>query len=385
MVPNSYYKEIAGKLNKKSTNKTSSIAIKNIVDPTHIKLNSPTPDLVGDCYKFNYNITTIINTDFKELPRSPERILFCVYRIVNCNNRSNTELPFLQYLLYKYPDNVLNQMVFPFIKYKQGNVLNLASNYIKSISDKKLECKGFIENNNNLYLFYNISESIDFAIQEIKLKTKDDVFWWALLDEICNHKSLLNIPIHPSVYQIFLNNPALLYIKYNESRVEIPIVAYYGNYYKYIPTVAAMGQQAVSPINKKNSMFYFSSFRKAIRFGMWSPYYTVKYLNNTSITDVDGRYNMGGIIRYALFLGKSKVPLDEPYEKLASIISNTDWISNYQSLVIGSTDFDHKKLSINPEYILLQTNQSISLSYHKINDKTVKPNWDPLYDKYSIL
>ena len=118
---------------------------------------------------------------------------------------------------------------------------------------------------------------------------------------------------------------------------------------------------------------------------MWSPYYTVKYLNNTSITDVDGRYNMGGIIRYALFLGKSKVPLDEPYEKLASIISNTDWISNYQSLVIGSTDFDHKKLSINPEYILLQTNQSISLSYHKINDKTVKPNWDPLYDKYSIL
>jgi hypothetical protein len=62
MVPNSYYKEIAGKLNKKTTNKTSSIAIKNIVDPTHIKLNSPVPDLAGDCYKFNYNITTILNS-----------------------------------------------------------------------------------------------------------------------------------------------------------------------------------------------------------------------------------------------------------------------------------------------------------------------------------
>ena len=385
MLPNSYYKEIAGKLNKKERGNTPSMSIKNIVDPTHIKLNSPSVGLTDECHKFNYNITNIINSNFKELPTNPERILFCIYRIVDCKNRSNAQLPFLQYLLYKYPDNVNNTMVFPFIKYKHGKILKLASDYIKSISNKNLDCKGFIENNNNLYLFYNISESTDFTIQEIKLKSRNDVFWWALLDEICNHKSILNIPIHQSVYEIFLKNPALLYIKYDESRLEIPIVAYYGNYYKFIPTVAAMGQQAASPINKNNSMFYFGSFRKAIRYGMWTPYYTQKFLNNTSITDIDGRYNEGGIIRYALFLGKSKVPLNEPYDKLDSVISNTEWASNYQSLVIGSTDFDHKKLSINPEYVILQTTQSISLSYHKIDDKTVQSTWDPLYDKYSIV
>ena len=115
-----------------------------------------------------------------------------------------------------------------------------------------------------------------------------------------------------------------------------------------------MGQQAVSPINKKDSLFYFGSFRKAIRYGIWTPYYNQKFLNDKSITDIDGRYPEGGIIRYALFLGKTKVPLDEPYEKLHSVISNTNWISNYQSLVIGSTNFDHKKLSINPEYVISQ-------------------------------
>ena len=385
MHRSSYYKEIAGKLNNNSKSTSSSISIKNIVAPTHIKLNSPSVELTGNCHKFKYNIETVTNTNFTELPSNPERIIFCIYRIVHCKNRSNAKLPFLQYLLYKYPDKIENVIVFPFIKYKGGDIMKIASKHVNSISNKTLECNGFIENDNNLYLFYNISNNDDYIIREIKLKTRSDVFWWALIDEICNQRSILNIPIHKSVYNIFLKNPALLYITYDDSRIEIPIVAYYGNYYKFIPIVAAMGQQAVSPINKKSSMFYFGSFRKAIRYGVWTPNYTIKYLDNKQITDVDGRYNEGGIIRYALFLGKSKVPLNEPYEKLDKVISNTDWISSFQSLIIGSTDYDHKKLSINPEYVVLQTNQSTSLSYHKIDNKSVNVNWDPLSNNYSII
>jgi hypothetical protein len=385
MHRSSYYKEIAGKLNNNTKTSSSSISIKNIVAPTHIKLNSPSVELTGNCHKFKYNIGTVTNTNFAELPSNPERIIFCIYRIVHCKNRSNAKLPFLQYLLYKYPDKIENVIVFPFIKYKGGNIMKVASKHINSISNKTLECDGFIENENNLYLFYNISNNDDYIIREIKLKTRSDVFWWALIDEICNQRSILNIPIHKSVYNIFFKNPALLYITYDDSRIEIPIVAYYGNYYKFIPIVAAMGQQAVSPINKNSSMFYFGSFRKAIRYGVWTPNYTIKYLDNKQITDVDGRYNEGGIIRYALFLGKSKVPLNEPYERLDKVISNTDWISSFQSLIIGSTDYDHKKLSINPEYVVLQTNQSTSLSYHKIDNKSVNVNWDPLSNNYSII
>ena len=385
MHRSSYYKEIAGKLKNENKTSASSISIKNIVVPTHIKLNSPSVELTGDCHKFKYNIDSVTNTNLAELPSNPERIIFCIYRIVHCKNRSNTKLPFLQYLLYKYPDNVENVIVFPFIKYKGGNIIKTASKYVKSISDKSIECSGFLENNNNLYLFYNITNNNDYIIREIKLKTRKDVFWWALMDEICNQRSILNIRIHKSVYDIFLKNPALLYITYDESRIEIPIVAYYGNYYKFIPTVAAMGQQAVSPINKKGSLFYFGSFRKAIRYGAWTPNYTIKYLDNKQITDVDGRYNEGGIVRYALFLGKSKVPLNEPYEKLENVISNTDWVTTFQSLIIGSTDYDHKKLSINPEYVVLQTNQSTSLSYHKIDNTSVDINWDPLSNNYSII
>lgn len=383
MNTRSYYKDITSKgIIEGSKQK---VEMQGNIVPTHIKINSPAPGLSETCYKFEYNINNVINSDFSKLPTSPKLVVFCIYRIVNCKNREGAPIPFVQYLLYKYPDKIVNQIVFPFVKYTKTNILKMAGKYIKSISDQELKCKGFIENNNNVYLFFNISEAPDFTIQTISLKNRNSVFWWALLDEICNHKSILNIPIHKSVYNIFFKNPSLLYIKYDHKRLEIPMVAYYGNYYKYIPIVAAVGQQAVSPIKKqRGKLFYYGSFRKAIRFGSWTPDYTERILNNENIADIDGRYKEGGIIRYALFLGKTKTPLNEPYDKLEKIITNTDWTDKYQSLVIGSVDFDHKKLSINPEYITVQQSQSVSLSYHKINGNSVKPTWDPLYDKYTI-
>lgn len=383
MNTRSYYKDTTLIMNGGASKKKSNI--QDHIVPTHIKINSPLPELSESCYKFEYNINNVINPNLANLPTSQEIVIFCVYRIINCKNREGVPIPFIQYLLYKYPDKLSNQIVFPFVKYTKTNILKMSKKYIKSITDQDLKCKGFVENNKNVYLFFNISEVPDFSIQTISLKNRTSVFWWALLDEICNHKSILNIPIHKSVYDIFFKNPALLYIKYNNKRLEIPIVAYYGNYYKYIPTVAAVGQQAVSPINKqRGKLFYYGSFRKAIRYGTWTPYYTEKNLNNENITDVDGRYKEGGIIRYALFLGKTKTPLDEPYDKLENIITNTDWAETHQTLVIGSIDFDHKKLSINPEYITIQQNQGVSLSYHKIDGNSIKSNWDPLYDKYTI-
>ena len=121
-----------------------------------------------------------------------------------------------------------------------------------------------------------------------------------------------------------------------------------------------------------------------MRDAVWTPYYQQRYLDDKPISDIDGKYNEAGIIRYALFLGKTKIPLDEPYEKLTDIITKNEWTESYNSLVIGSIDFDHKKLSINPEYVTVSQSQGVSISYHKINTKNIPPIWEPKYDKYEI-
>lgn len=208
MNTRSYYKDIALKTVKGGGPKNE-VKIQEHVVPTHIKINSPLPELTENCYKFEYNINNVINSKLTELPTSPELVIFCIYRIINCKNREGVPIPFVQYLLYKYPDKLANQIVFPFVKYKKTNILKMATNYVKSITEQDLKCKGFVENNKNVYLFFNITDAPDFSIQTISLQNRKTVFWWALLDEICNHKSILNMPIHKSVYNIFLKTPLL--------------------------------------------------------------------------------------------------------------------------------------------------------------------------------
>jgi len=358
--------------------------------PTHIKLKTPVPDLTFRCAVHEYDIESSISTDLKELPSNPSRISFCMYRITDCKKRHNVKTPFLQYLLYKYPasdKDYSDMMVFPFTVHRGGSVRRTITEFMSKLGTQKPKIKGFIENLHDLYLFFDLSDTEKLGITAVGLKTKKDSMWWCLIDEICNHKRLMTFPIHPSVYNIFYTNPALIYLKADDKRVEIPIVGYHGNYYKFIPLVASVGQQATSAARfPYGNLYYFGTFRKAIRYGSWSPFYTEKVAYDNKITDIDGKYTKGGMVRFALFLGKTKVLLDEPYDIIDDYLSNKrDWKDKYQSLYIGSIDFDHRKLSANPEYILTEYVQQVSLSYHIIDRDSLKPTWDPHYDGYSII
>ena len=390
----SHYKKFAGSQKKEKIDNLKNMininVTRNDIVPTHIKLNSPPLKLSRSCNEYTYNINRAINTDINQMPTNPSIISFCIYRIITCKNRSKPSNPFLQYLLYKYPSTqtaASNIMVFPFIKYRSGTINTIANHMTKSLTGEKLSIKGFIENGEQLFLFFDLQEGNDISIAVVNYKDRNQELWWALIDEICNSRKVITFPIHHSVYLTFYSNPALIYLMDKNKRLPIPKVGYYGNYYKFIPIIAALGgQNSLRGQLSNTELFYFSTFRKAIRYGAWSPLYQERIAYNKKITDIDGRYYKGGIVRFALFMEKYLVPIDDAYEKIGTMLSHpANWKKSYDSIFIGSIDYDGVKLDINPEYILTDPDQYLSLSYHMIDMDSVPPNWEPSYDGYNIL
>ena len=91
------------------------------------------------------------------------------------------------------------------------------------------------------------------------------------------------------------------------------------------------------------------------------------------------------LIRFALFIGKFKLLDGVEFDKLQESIVSKNWTSEFNSLLITDIDFDNKKLSVDPEYIIKRFEQQTPLSYHEIDKKTLTPTWDHSYTEYNII
>ena len=62
------------------------------------------------------------------------------------------------------------------------------------------------------------------------------------------------------------------------------------------------------------------------------------------------------------------------------------WTTYYQGLQVGVIKFKNLSgyFNITPFTVIKDFNQFTSLSYHMIDKKSVKPNWDPFYEHYYI-
>uniref|UniRef100_A0A6C0C4E8 Uncharacterized protein n=1 Tax=viral metagenome TaxID=1070528 RepID=A0A6C0C4E8_9ZZZZ len=341
--------------------------------------------------KIHYPIK--LKTNFKNINITNESsINICIYRI----NNQEQHKPFLQYLLYKFdkPDIIS----FPFKKIKQkDNPKNIADKLAQKLLNYKIESMGYIISNDIFYFFYK-----DNTTLTVSNKFKNDKLWWCLIDEICNHNQVLNFPIHKKCYQLFYKNPSLIYLKKNKRKLDIPIIAYYGDTIELINYIASLGLRA-SQYRTFGPYYYFSSYIKSIAWGGWTSNYKKRLILNKKITDDNGKYKQGGLIRFALFLDKHYVMLYQKNDLFYKFIDNLnnidkksskklkniklfDWTNQYNSLVLGNIKYKNLSgyFNINTEYVVKDFNQQIVLSTHEIDTKTLKTNWDPLYKKYLI-
>ena len=398
MNVSSHYKN---HINSAANSKKNTMHIKDITEhtpiPTAIKLKTPEPiQSDADCSIFGYPIHDIVNTNFTHISSTYSKLAICPYFITTCNNRYGVHKPYLQYLLYKYPatnKKFGNLLVFPFIDVKTNiNVKTAANKLLHSVIKIKITPTGFIQTDNTIFVFYNLSSVDEYSTipraeqQWLKLIKESNNLWWVLIDEICNHRKSLNFPIHKSVTSLFYQNPILIYLKQKTKNIDIPIVGYYGNYYKFLPIIASLGQKPTTwPNLEFGPYFYFTSYTGAFRYAGWTSNYKQRKVYDKEIANEDGKLLKGGIIRFALFMEKTNVLLDMKNSKISKYMHKNEWTKHYNSLYLGRVPrINGSVWHMNPRHVVKTFDQQLPLSLHLVDMDSLKDIWDPLYTGYQI-
>ena len=144
--------------------------------------------------------------------------------------------------------------------------------------------------------------------------------------------------------------------------------------------------------------YLFNNYIESFRHACWSHNYKHRKISNKIITDEDGKYKKGGIIRYALFLGKNRTILESLKDNFyKNIIYNIGikkidkedigkWSKKYDSLVYGKLQTKEKNnFNLNSTILSKNILNFSSLSIHQVDMSSLKTNWDPLYCGYQIL
>jgi hypothetical protein len=366
------------------------------------------------------NISSFINDN-----SNIERIIIIPFKInFNCKNPFNTILlinhfsnmlcfPSIDISCYNSEINNSTKIISMIHCYLYSIFL---SNSNSGISNNSFESfmnlvvlKGFYVYENNVHVF------VDLTKLEINtnIVNRNSLYWFTLLDEIVNKQSICNIPISEEVVDFYTNNNEFIYFKnYKDELIEVPCVVYTGSHDKTLHFKFTFGNNATDNNGILSSGFYFTNYIHAFRQGGWSLDYKPEFKYGEKITEDDnGKYTKGGIIRYALFLGKNLVKQNLPndiidesdikkaklqdaqnnndyhYEKMTLRISDHDglWKQNYDSVYLGKIELDNGEIFKNANiYVIKDYYNHTPLSYHYINKLSLGDTFDENSD-YQIM
>jgi hypothetical protein len=334
------------------------------------------PGYVAKSYKnntfFKYSALDFLVKD--DIP-NVENVNICAFYV-----NQTGKFPFLQFLLNKFPPGIFDDMVtLPCFSYNGKNDIidECVSKLDEVVGDKNganYKYVGYLIEENEIYIFFDLS-SIDLQVQELYRRDK---CWFTLVDEIVNYKSVCNFQIHSQVISFFKNNSEFctLYDE-NDSAIEVPIACYSG-----------------APKNKLRFTAIFGIGQANNDKIMGPYYYFTNYLNAAKRGADDG------VVRFAIFLGLMKVPMNYPndekdeseykvqvlkdkegsevandysYECKIERVSDYDgkWTKNYNSVYLGKLVLEDSKTLISdaPYWIVKDYEQQTPLSYHHVNKR----------------
>jgi hypothetical protein len=351
------------------------------------------------------------------IPGLDTKINDTIKQVYICGYRVNNEkiFPFLEYLLQK---NVTStELIFPSLYLPEDcddvltlvtkidallTILLIGSNSIANLDHNFIQCyKGFYALNENLYMFF------DLTLMEIQLSDvyRENNLWFCLIYEILNSKHVCGIPIAESVQAMLFSAPKYpFYVLHDETGVqyEVPNVVYVGAHEKKIKFIHTFGVSKNISSSILGPYYYFTNFYNASKQGTWAANAEPETIFGKLATDNEyGRYTKGGVVRFALFLGKTNVklnfPLDEVdlsqtkrerlldksldtnYEKQTMRLSDYDgnWAKMYDTVVLANVVLDDgTKLRDTPMYVCKDYERQYPLTYHYLDKKIVGEKYD---------
>lgn len=203
--------------------------------------------------------------------------------------------PFIEIKLFKYIDGL------DLFKININNSIPSFDNY---------EYNGILKFNNEQYLFYKFNNSTKI-IESINSSQNE---YWVTIDDIINLQTFYNFKILNNIYYFLIHNLKALYLLDDSSNIiETPASVYYGDYYKKIGIIGGLGMPRSSPYASLGPYFYFGNYDRSLRFASITGNGKPLEIMGEKITIKDTPvYTKGGIVKFAIFLGKSKVMFNLP-------------------------------------------------------------------------
>jgi hypothetical protein len=365
---------------------------------------------------YNYNALDSLDTDIDEYVSNNRvtHIEICGFEIDNSGIS-----PFIKYLFEKdiltnilaFPseslnyDNLKSESLIIYTKIKLFNLLQLP-NY--DVFDTKLKFKGFMVVDDTIKIFFDLTECT-IQLNDI---FESNTMWFCLLDEIMNYQCVIHFNVDEKASMFFKNNMEFCFLHdIKNDRYEVPSVYYSGkNSSTMLNFIHMFGVSAGNKNNILGPHYYFTDFQNAVREGCWTKDYTAEKKYERLVTDnEEGRYINGGIVRFAIFLGKMKkidnfqrdandmsdikrerlndCSLNQNMENLTMRISDHDgkWSEHFDSAYIGRLELDNGEYLENTPIIVVKNyDQQIPLSYHYINKSTLVKKYN-INHRYLIM
>jgi len=364
---------------------------------------------------YDYPIRQSLNQSFDASGAAAnDRINICAYMV-----STNGLKPYLRYLLYKYPQSdepYSDLLTFPFFLFEEGmdirqECTDRVLEYFDNVaSHDSVDVIGFKGGSGGMNVFVKLNEATYGHYNDIQHSKRNTDLWLVLIKEMIDTRSVVNFPIHETVTEFFLNNMEFIFLlDKNNTPYTLPLAAYHGNYYKVISFVAVFGLNKSSVFSSLGPYYYFGTYEKALRYAVWTQDHKPKVVDGDEITvNETGKYEKGGIVRFAIFPGNMKVFLNRPDdpEDDSDLTKNRkaddEWISltarlrdvdgkwaethnsAYQGVMLLA---DGRRNQRGPHWVLRDYDQQVPLTYHYVDtsqfgDDLVK---EPTYYKDAMF
>jgi len=310
----------------------------------------------------------------------------------------NTQLfkPFLLFLFQKKNETIQ----IPSIEIRESSKISALHPKVKDVFKDytaTMDYQGFFNNNGEVLLFYKVNSNL---VEGPELATSTETYFHVSIHEIVNVKTVYQTRIDEHASDFFVKNEHFCYLEDEDfNLIETPMTGYTGNYYKRIAIIAGLGPIRGTPFSSMGPYFYFSTFKRAMRYGVLTYDGKPKEVNGVKITLKDTPiYEKGGIVKFVLFLGNEKVFLnrdndpDDESEISKSVaekssivkatIKNRDndsnWVNNYDSTIITfkQIEFKGKPRDLEPQYTIKDTHQLLPISYYYLDTSEVVDNYE---------
>ena len=330
---------------------------------------------------YSYRGKKLLSLDYKHELIEYNNINVFAYTINN-----EKKYPFQQILLAKSRNS---ELIFPkiplfnnfnkngLVEYTKVRLFGFLSLENYEIFNELIKFDGFYEDNNNLYLFFDLTKN-KIQLHEIYSNTS---LWFGLINEIVNHKNICNIKINETVSNFFQENHDYCFlVDDKDNNYDLPVVCF------------------ISQQETKINYSYIFGQVKEDRNAILGPYYYFKDYYNAfeeACSLIKDNMKMG-LVRFAIFTGSVKyienypndlvddseikkerlqdTNLDQNIERLTMRISDHDgiWADNYGSVYLGNLELDNGAYLNKQLFVVKEYDQQIPLSYHFVNKNSLK-------------